>query len=530
MAKAYSASLEGETLVKARVQTRQENFKQDSDNLLRKDIIMKISIKKTTQSEKTLVAFMPKDKFPALLNPYKADIQNTLKELGFKGDKKTSVFLPVSKSKSHKYLMILGLGAENSFNYEEVRQTGARMYKELIKHNQQTADLLMESFMTKNTKDIGKICQALTTSVILSSYKCTEFKKKPKIEKEIKELFICLSSKKDSSCEKAVKEGTILAEAVNFSRKLANYPGNLMTPAILANEIKEKTQNTKIKTRIWDKKRIEKEKMGGLLGVSLGSPQEPRFIIMEYKGSNKKPVILVGKGLTFDSGGISLKPAQAMDEMKFDMCGSTAVVGAMLAIEKLALKVNVMGLIPSSENMPGENANKPGDILKARNGKTMEVLNTDAEGRLILADALSYASEQKPQAIFDSATLTGAILHCLGNIFTGFFTKNEELVKKILQASEKSGERVWRLPLTEEHKADIKSGIADVANISSTKGAGSSTAAAFLEHFVNKDIPWAHFDIAGTAWNVHNRLEYCKAKQASGVMVRTFVELVRSYE
>ena len=491
---------------------------------------MKVSIKTTKQFENTLVAFMLKDKFPALLSSHTKNIQDTLKEIDFKGRKKTSVFLPLTRSKSHKYLMILGLGEENSFSYEEVRQVSARMHKELKKHNQKTADVLIESFITKNTKDVTQICKAFTTSVILSSYTCNEFKKKPKTEKEIKELFICLSSKTSSSCEKAVKEGAILGSASNFAKKLGNYPGNLMTPSILANEIKEKTKNTKIKTTVWDKKRIEKEKMGGLLGVSLGSPEEPRFIIMEYKGSTKKPVVLVGKGLTFDSGGISLKPALAMDEMKFDMCGSIAVAGAMLAIAKLGLKVNVIGLIPSTENMPGQNANKPGDILKARNGKTMEVLNTDAEGRLILADALSYASELKPQAIFDTATLTGAIIVCLGNIFTGFFTKNEALVKRIHQASENSGERVWRLPLTEEHTADIKSSLADVANISSTRGAGSSTAAAFLEHFVDKNIPWAHFDIAGTAWNVHNRLEYCNPKQASGVMVRTFVELVRSYE
>lgn len=491
---------------------------------------MKVSIKKTKQPEKTLVAFMFKDKSPDVLKPYAKDIQNTLKELDFKGNTKTSVFLPLTNSKPHQYLMILGLGEESSFDYEEVRQAGARMYKELIKHNQKSADILAESFITKKAKDINEICKALSTALILSNYTCNEFKKKTKENKEVKELFICLSSKKSSSCEKAVKEGIILGESTNFARKLGNYPGNLMTPSILANEIKEKTKNTKIKTTVWDKKRIEKEKMGGLLGVSLGSPEEPRFIIMEYKGSSKKPVILVGKGLTFDSGGISLKPSQAMDEMKFDMCGSIAVAGAMLAIEKLGLKVNVIGLIPSSENMPGQNANKPGDILKARNGKTMEVLNTDAEGRLILADALSYASELKPQAIFDAATLTGAIFMSLGNIFTGFFTKNEILTKKIQVASKQTGEKVWRMPLTKEHSSDIKSAIADVANISSNRGAGSSTAAAFLEHFVDKNTAWAHFDIAGTAYNVHNRLEYCKPKQASGVMVRTFVELVRSYQ
>ncbi|MCY4321634.1 MAG: leucyl aminopeptidase [Bdellovibrionaceae bacterium] len=491
---------------------------------------MKISIKKTKQNANTLVAFMSKNSFPKALNSHKKDIQNTLTEIGFKGDRKKSVILPLQNSKTHQYLLLMGLGDESSFNYEEVRQISSKMYKKLKKYNQNTADVLVESFITKNTKDLNQICQAFTTAVTLSNYTCNEFKQKSKNEKEIKDLFICLTSKKQSSIEKAVKEGLILAEASNFSKKLANYPGNLMTPSILANEIKVKTKNTKIKTTVWDKNRIKKEKMGGLLGVSLGSPEEPRFIIMEYKGSTKKPIILVGKGLTFDSGGISLKPAQAMDEMKFDMCGAAAVAGAMIAIEKLNLKVNVIGLIPSSENMPGENANKPGDILKARNGKTMEVLNTDAEGRLILADALSYASEKKPQAIFDAATLTGAIIMALGNIFTGFFTKNENLVKKIIKASEKSGERVWRLPLVKEHSTDIKSAIADVANISSTRGAGSSTAAAFLEHFVDKNIPWAHFDIAGTAWNVHNRLEYCNSKQASGVMVRTFVELARSYQ
>ena len=345
-------------------------------------------------------------------------------------------------------------------------------------------------------------------------------------------MFLSAPSEKQKAVQKGLKTGQILAESTNFAKRLANYPGNLMTPSILANEIKKQTQNTKIKTTVWDKKRIEKEKMGGLLGVSLGSSQEPRFIIMEYKGAgaSKKPVALVGKGLTFDSGGISLKPAVAMDEMKFDMCGAAAVVGALLAIEKLGLKANVTGYISSSENMPGQGANKPGDILVARNGKSMEVLNTDAEGRLILADALSYASEQKPQVIFDAATLTGAILMSLGNIYTGFFTKKEDLAARITRAGEVTGEKLWRMPLAEEHTEDIKSVFADVANISSTRGAGSSTAAAFLEHFVDKSIPWAHFDIAGTAWNVNNRLEYCSRKMASGVMVRTFVELARSYE
>lgn len=497
---------------------------------------MKVSIKTTKESKGTSIVFLSeeaKSAFPKSLTPYKDHLQPLLKEGIITGNRRSSFFLPLSNS---NYLLVVGIGKSKFFNYEGARQAGAKAYKELKLHGQKTADLIVDSLITKNTNDSGKLCQALTEGLIMSSYKCDELRKakdnKDKEKKEVTDVFLCLSSQQKSSGQKALNVGQILGESVNFAKKLANYPGNLMTPSILASEVQKQTKNTKITTTIWDKARIKKEKMGGLLGVSLGSSQEPRFIIMEYKGasSSKKPIALVGKGLTFDSGGISLKPAFTMDEMKFDMCGATTVIGAMLAIEKLKLKVNVMGLVPSSENMPGQSANKPGDILKARNGKTMEILNTDAEGRLILADALSYASEKKPAAIFDAATLTGAMGVALGNLFTGFFTKDRNLVKKVYQASQNSGERVWQMPLTEEHTSDIKSVFADVANMSAVRGAGSSTAAAFLEHFVDKSIPWVHFDIAGTAYNVDNRLEYCSRKMASGVMVRTFVEIAKSYQ
>ena len=486
---------------------------------------MKVHIQKETQLEKTKAVFMFKKGFPQAFKKQEKELKNLLKEGNFKGSKK-SAFFTTLKSEN---ILVVGLGEEADFNYEQVRRASAFMYKELKKYGKKSAEVFPESLVSKKTPDLDEVCQAVTEGAILTSYKCDDFKLK-KEDEGLKEIFLKVDSKKQKICREACQKGAVLAEAVNFAKDLGNYPGNLMTPAILADSIKKKTKNTKIKTTIWDKKKIQKEKMGGLHGVSLGSSQEPRFIIMEYKGSNKKPIALVGKGLTFDSGGISLKPAPAMDHMKFDMCGSIAVIGAMLAIEKLGLKVNVIGLIPSSENMPGAGANKPGDILKARNGKTMEVLNTDAEGRLILADALSYASEKKPQAIFEAATLTGAIFAALGNIFTGFFTKNDSLAEKVQRAGEKTGEKLWRMPLVEEHSSDIKSAYSDVANISSNRGAGSSTAAAFLEHFVEKNIPWVHFDIAGTAYDVHNRLDYCSAKQASGVMIRTFVELARSYE
>jgi leucyl aminopeptidase len=255
---------------------------------------------------------------------------------------------------------------------------------------------------------------------------------------------------------------------------------------------------------------------------------------LEYHGSPqkgaKKPLIFVGKGLTFDSGGISIKPSAAMEEMKYDMCGGANVIGTILAIAKLNLKVNVMCLVPSTENMPGPSATKPGDILTGRNGKTFEVNNTDAEGRLILSDALAYASEQDPEIIIDAATLTGAMIVALGNTHTGYFTRNKQLKEKIETAAKKSGEWVWNMPLCDFHVQDMKGTYADLSNMSSGKGAGSATAAAFLEQFVSEKIPWAHFDIAGTGWAAGNRLKYCTKKGATGVMIRTFVEIAKLYE
>jgi leucyl aminopeptidase len=304
-----------------------------------------------------------------------------------------------------------------------------------------------------------------------------------------------------------------------------------MTPTIMAETVVEAVKGTGIKATIWDGARIKKEKMGGLFGVSQGSDQDPRFIILEYKGAaaSKKPIAFVGKGLTFDCGGISIKPSAGMEDMKYDMCGGANVIGATLAIAKLKLKVNLICLVPATENLVNGSATKPGDVHFARNGKSFEVNNTDAEGRLILADALCYATEQQPQVIIDAATLTGAMLVALGNIHTGYFTRNQALKKKIEAAAAESGEWVWNMPLTDHHVKDMKGTYADLSNMSAGKGAGSGTAAAFLEQFVGEGIPWAHFDIAGTAWSTGGRLPYTPKKGASGVMIRTFVELAKQY-
>ncbi|MGI9549309.1 MAG: leucyl aminopeptidase, partial [Bdellovibrionales bacterium] len=459
---------------------------------------MKISIKNTEKdlaSKVLFVSIQDTQKLPKSLEAYKDILGPIFKDKIFHGKTKESLFLPFAHAQNSQHLILVGLGEDKNFSYEKARRASATAFKQLQSHQQEVAELDLETLCRSSTSHWETLSQAIAEGLTLVSYKCDEFKQKKQEDpsKEVKDLYFCIPTDKKSEAEKGLTTGCILGASANVAKKVSNYPGNLMTPTLLAEEIVQQTKDTKIKTTVWDKKHCEKEKMGGLLGVALGSSQEPRFIIMEYKGadSSQQPICFVGKGLTFDSGGISLKPPGSMDEMKFDMCGSSAVLGTLLAIEKLKLKVNVLGLIASSENMPGASANKPGDILKARNGKTMEVLNTDAEGRLILADALSYACEQKPKAIFDAATLTGAIVMALGNLFTGFFTKNESLVQKIQKASQTSGERVWRLPLTAEHTKDMSSPLADVANLSSVRGAGSSTAAAFLEHFVDSSIPWA---------------------------------------
>ena len=433
-----------------------------------------------------------------------------------------------------RHLIIIGLGEDGKITHECVRQAAAQAY-DSIKHTGAKEVAIHFDGLTTNKKQAPSFMTAFAEGMILAAYQFEELKSKPTPKKGIKEekslVHVVSSLAADAAVKKAFQEGISVAETVNFSRTLGDLPGNMMTPEILAEKTVKAAKGLPLKVTVWDKARLEKEKMGGILGVSHGSGHAPRMIIMEYKGAaaSKKPVAFVGKGLTFDSGGISIKPSASMEEMKYDMCGGANVIGTMLAIAKLKLKINAIGIVPATENMPGPFATKPGDVLYARNGKSFEVNNTDAEGRIILSDALCYATEQKPQVIIDAATLTGAIVVALGNLHTGYFTRNDALNKKILAASEASGEWTWRMPLTDFHVKDMKGTYADLSNMSSGKGAGSATGAAFLEQFVGEDIPWAHFDIAGTAWAVGHRVNYCPKKGASGVMIRTFVELAKQY-
>lgn len=457
-------------------------------------------------------------------------VKEQMTSIEYKGKAGETLFFRSLDGFDFKNLLVIGSGhLKTSEGYKKL---GAHLAKSLASYKAKNSAFSLENF--SGEKNAGHL-SAFFEGLYLANYSVEHFKsKKDKKNADDFKIEVFGSAGQITFAKKAHESARILSECINFARRLGDLPGNLLTPEDLAKETLHAAKNSKLKVTVWDKARIKKEKMGSFLGVSLGDEgggPEPRFILMEYNGGpkSKKPICYVGKGLTFDSGGISIKPSAGMQEMKYDMCGGANVIATMLALAKLKLRVNAIAFVPSTENMPGPNANKPGDILTARNEKTIEVNNTDAEGRLILADALVYACEQNPGCIVDIATLTGAITIALGNTHTGYFSKDNGFCKKIEKAAEKSGESIWRMPLTDDHLEDMKGTFADLSNIGSTRFAGSAQAAAFLNEFVDSKIPYAHFDIAGTAWYTGTRLPYNPAKGASGVMIKTFVELAKIY-
>lgn len=485
---------------------------------------------KSKNSKKSDKSSSPKAYVEGVSKAIQAKLQAAIDDNALSGCANETVFFRDCGAAGSRHLLVVGLGSPDQMDGETLRQAASSAVTQLKANKSKSAALALDS-LPHNSLSGDLTVQAITEGAKLSDYTFTDFKEKKNASGQLEKLFI-VSSHKGKSYDHGLEMGTTIAECVNFARWLGDRPGNRMTPTILAEETIKAAKGTKLKVNVWDRSRIKQEKMGAFHSVSLGSSQEPKFIIMEYTGttSTKKPICLVGKGLTFDSGGISIKPSAAMEEMKYDMCGGAAVIASMLAIARLKLKINAIAYVPATENMPGPAATKPGDIVIARNGKSIEVNNTDAEGRVILSDALVFASEQEPALILDAATLTGAMVVALGNTHTGYFTRNDKLAGKIQEAANASGEWVWRMPLTDFHVKDMKGAYADLSNISSGKGAGSATGAAFLEQFVGKDIPWAHFDIAGTAWNVGDRLPYCPRKGASGVLVRTFVQMAKAHE
>ena len=387
-------------------------------------------------------------------------------------------------------ILLIGLGKKNKFNASGVRLAAGKASRAAI--SKKVGSVAVECFCSGLES-----CQAMGEGLVLGSYQFLDYKTKDEKNFELKSATVI-------GCDHdEITKGTAIGKAVCFARDLANHPGNVTTPSRLAEEAGEIAKEGGMKITVFDRKEITAMGMGALAGVAQGTDEPPKFIVLEYFGSDESqnPKILVGKGLTFDAGGISIKPSSKMDEMKYDMCGSAVVLGVFKALAALKPKLNVVGIVPSTENLVGAKAYKPGDILTAYNGKTIEVLNTDAEGRLILADGLSYASKHyEPEYILDFATLTGAVLVALGHVAAGVMGTDEDLMRLVKESSVNAEEKVWELPLWPEFCKQVKSKIADVKNTGAARQAGTIAGAAFLKEFVGDRIPWVHFDIAGTAW------------------------------
>jgi leucyl aminopeptidase len=398
-------------------------------------------------------------------------------------------------------ILLVGLGKEREMGESAFRIAIATAVKALRTTGATEATFYLTDISIRKRDPAFRVEQAVL-GIMEGMYRFERMKSKPaETKKALRRITLQVPRRSDiAPGVLAAARARSIAEGIEFARDLGNLPANVCTPTYLASEARELARHHGLACEILDQKELEALGMGAFLAVARGSRQPPKLIVLQYRGAKKgeAPVVLVGKGVTFDTGGISLKPALEMDEMKFDMCGAASVLGTMKAVALMKLPLNVVGIVPATENMPGGDAVKPGDIVTTMSGKTVEILNTDAEGRLILCDALTYAERFKPAAVVDIATLTGAMVISLGHVATGLFANDDSLARELLRAGDASWDRAWQLPLWNDYQEGLKSNFADVPNIGSRAG-GSITAACFLERFA-KAYPWAHLDIAGTAW------------------------------
>ncbi|HEY5702773.1 MAG TPA: leucyl aminopeptidase [Gammaproteobacteria bacterium] len=404
-------------------------------------------------------------------------------------------------------LLLIGCGKEREINDNQYRNIISNAINQLINTGATEAVNYLPEINVKNRDYYWKIRQAVQT-IEFNLYEFNEFKTKNKASrKKLKKLILAAPTRKElNSGERALQHAVGISKGMKLTRDLANRPANVCTPTHLANQAKELGKTYKsIKVKIMNEEEMAKLNMNTLLSVARGSREPAKLITMEYKGgkAGSKPYVLVGKGVTFDTGGISIKPAAAMDEMKFDMCGAASVFGTLVAAAEIGLPINITGVVPATENMPGGRATKPGDIIKSMSGQTVEILNTDAEGRLILCDALTYSERFNPATVIDIATLTGACIVALGSHASGLMSNHNPLAKDLLNAGETTGDRAWQLPIWDDYDKLINSPFADMQNIGGRE-AGTITAACFLGRFTKK-FHWAHLDIAGTAWLTGNK-------------------------
>jgi leucyl aminopeptidase len=471
-----------------------------------------------------------------------ADIKACEKKLGvtiapfikahdFSGKRGQIAVIPAEQNNKIYHIILAGLGTKKDITIENYRRAIAQLYRQANAHKVKTIAL---SIPKASLFDLSaqELAQQTATILAMTSYSFDDFfskENKPKVT--VEKIIACVSSADKAKFAAGIKDGEIIGSAVNKARHWVNNPPCDITPPELASRAKAIAKKQGLKFTQFSEKDIIKKGMGGLASVGRGSIHDCQLVILEYKAPKKNAdtIAFVGKGITFDSGGLSLKPPVHMETMKEDMSGAAAVIAAMEALSQLKPDVNIIGVAPLAENMPGGKASHPGDIVRFYNGKTAEIKNTDAEGRLVLADALAYtAKHYKPDAIIDFATLTGACAYALGPFYTGLMSQDDDLAAVVEDAAHDSGDHVWRLPLTDDYKIAIKSEVADICNIGSNKYmAGATTAGHFLQNFVG-DIPFAHLDIAGTAFNVPDRPYYKSG--ATGVGVRLMVDIAQHWE
>ena len=455
---------------------------------------------------------------PALPDKTRKAIDKDLELLGATGKLGEITRMPGGSLVKARMIVAIGLGDVRILDYEKVRRTAGSVLRSLAG---------VRSVAVVVTAPDGPRVEAIAEGALLGNYAFTSFLgKTADTQLAPVEKILITGDPKNKEQTAALERAQIIANAVNHARDLVNTPPSALPPEEIAQEAIEAVKKLPVRVEVWDEAHLEEEGFGGILGVGQGSANPPRLIRMEYspKGA-KRTVALVGKGVTFDSGGLSLKPPKAMETMKCDMCGAAAVIAAMCAIARLKPKVRVIGWIPTVENMPGGGAQRPGDVLTTYGGRTVEVLNTDAEGRLILADAIVRAAEDKPDLIVDAATLTGAQTIALGDRTSGVMGNGDEIRDAVWASSKRAGEVMWHMPIPEESRGTLDSPIADIKNIGDGKG-GMLSAAAFLAEFVPEGTPWVHLDIAGPAFNEGSPYGYTP-KGGTGAAVRTFIQVAQ---
>lgn len=426
-----------------------------------------------------------------------------------KGKPGETVYLvPASEKLAARRLLLVGAGKREEASFDTLRQVAGTAVRLARQRGLRTM-----GFVRRTTLELQRSAQAVVEGVILGQFDPGTYKTQEKEERQVEELVLSAESGK-KEIDRGIERGAILAKATNFARNLVNEPASVLTPTEMAKRAEDMASRYGLDITVLDEKQMKELGMGAILGVAQGSDEPARLIVLRYVPDEEavsagELIALVGKGITFDSGGISLKTPEGMERMKYDMAGGAAVLGAMRAIAQVRPPVPVLGIVPATENMPSGRAQKPGDILRSMSGKTIEVINTDAEGRLILADAVSYARHLGATRIIDLATLTGAVSVALGSVYAAILGTDQQLIDDLIAAGREAGEKLWQLPLDREYREQLRSDIADVKNVGSKK-AGTITGAYFIREFVEQ-TPWAHLDIAGVAW-----LEESKPHLASG--------------